>query len=74
MALSLDALTKAVADEKTVEDSAVALLNGLTAKIAELIAASGNTVNPAELQSIIDAINADKQALADAVKANTPTT
>ncbi len=72
MALDLTALTQAVNDEKTVEQSAITLLNGLTKSIADLVAASGNTVDPAALQAIVDQVNADKQALADAVAANTP--
>src|SRR5690348_18501042 len=72
MALDLTALTQAVNDEKTVEQSAITLLNGLTKQIADLVAASGNTVDPAALQAIVDQVNADKQALADAVAANTP--
>ncbi len=73
MALDLTALTQAVNDEKTVEQSAITLLGGLAQKIADLIAASGNTVDPAALQAIVDEINTNKQALADAVAANTPT-
>ncbi len=72
MALDLQALKDAVAAEKTVEDSAVALLTGLTSKIADLIAASGNTVDPAELKAIVDQVNGDAAALAAAVSANTP--
>lgn len=72
MAVDLTALTQAVKDEKTVELSAIALLNGLTGQIGTLIAASGNTVDPVALQAIVDEVNANKQALADAVTANTP--
>jgi hypothetical protein len=72
MALSLDALTQAVADEKTVEDSAIALLGGLTSKINDLIAASGNSVDPAALQAIVDELNTNKAALSAAVVLNTP--
>jgi hypothetical protein len=72
MALDLQALKDAVAAEKTVEDSAVALLTGLTAQIADLIAKSGNTVDPADLQAIVDQVKADTADLAAAVSANTP--
>ncbi len=72
MAIDLTALTTAVNDEKTVEESAITLLTGLSQKIADLIAASGNTVDPAALQAIVDEINTNKAALAAAVSANTP--
>ena len=72
MALSLDALAAAVAADVTVDQSAITLLNGLTAKIQELITASGNTVDPVLLQAIVDQINASKDSLAAAVVQNTP--
>ena len=72
MALDLTALTDAVNAEKTVEQSAITLLNGLTSQIAQLIAASGNTVDPAALQAIVDQVTADTSTLAAAVAANTP--
>ena len=71
MALSLDALAAAVAADVTVDQSAITLLGGLTAKIDELIATSGNTIDPAALQALVDQINASKDALAAAVVANT---
>lgn len=70
MGLSLDALTQAVNDEKGVEDSVIVLLGGLSAKIQELITASGNTVDPAALQAIVDSINVNKTTLAAAAAAN----
>ena len=72
MAISLEALKTEVAANTTVDQSAVALLQGLTAKIQELIDASGNTVDPAELQAIVDKIREDNASLAAAVAANTP--
>ncbi len=72
MALDLTALKDAVAANTSVDQSAITLINGLAAKIQELINASGNTVDPAELQAIVDGITADNQTLASAVAANTP--
>lgn len=63
---------KAVNDEKTVEQSAIALLNGLTAKINILLAASGSSVDSSALRVIVDSINTNKTALVAAVIANTP--
>jgi hypothetical protein len=63
----LDTLTVQVAAVKTVNDSAITLLNGLHAKLDEAIA-NGDT---AELQALSDSLGADTQALADAVSANT---
>ncbi len=72
MAIDLTALKNAVDAEKTVEDSAITLLTGLTSQISALIAASGNTVDPAALQAIVDQVNTDAASLAAAVTANTP--
>lgn len=72
MAVDLSALQAAVARDTDVDQSAKTLLEGLTAKIQELIDASGNTVDPAALQGIVDGINSTTDALAAAVAANTP--
>lgn len=56
-----------VENEKTVVDSAVALLNGLHQQLADAIAAN----DPAAVQAVLDQLQANKQALADAVAANT---
>lgn len=65
----IDDLTAAVAAEKSVEDSAVALLNGLSAQLTAALASS--TPNDA-VQTVIDSINANATSLASAVTANTP--
>ena len=65
---TIDDVVSAVAAEKTVVDSAVALLNQLTAMLQAAIASG----DPAKIQPAIDAINANKAELADAVTANTP--
>ena len=70
MAVDLTDLKAAVDASAAGEASAIALLNGLAAKIDELVAASGNTVDPAELQAISDAIKANTAGLAAAVVAD----
>lgn len=76
----MTAITDALAQLKTdvtnlttVEQSAVALLNGLTAKIQELIDAGGNpTETLAAIQEVVTGVEADTTELAAAVAANTP--
>lgn len=72
--IDLTALQTKVTAENTVIDSAVTLLNGLSAEIKTLITASSNTVDPIALQAIVDGIDAKTVALAAAVVANTPAT
>lgn len=67
----IDDLKAAVAAETTVDQSVITLLNGLTAQIAAL---KGTTVTDADLQSVIDSVNANAAALSAAVTANTPAT
>jgi enamine deaminase RidA (YjgF/YER057c/UK114 family) len=62
----IDDLTQDVADESTVIDSAVQLLDNLSAQLA----AAGT--DPAKLAQLKSTIDANKQRLADAVQANTP--
>lgn len=68
LAASVDKLT-------TVEESAVALINGIAARIqAAVDTAIANGATPAEVQPVLDAvakINADADTLAAAVAANT---
>jgi len=72
MALSLEALEAEVARNTSVDGSAIVLIQGLVAKIEELIAASGNTVDPAALQALVDSLKGSSDGLAAAVAANTP--
>lgn len=65
----IDDLTAAVTAEKTVEDSAIALLNGLSQQLKDALA-SGNT--DAAVQTVIDSLAANTSALSAAVTANTP--
>lgn len=70
------ALQNEVAENTTVEKSAVALLQGLSTQLAAAIAAAANAgATPAQLQSLTDlqtALNANDTDLAKAIAANTP--
>lgn len=66
MSAQLDALQAAVAAESTVIDSAIALITGLAAQVE----AAKN--DPVAIAALVADVNAKAQALADAVKANTP--
>ena len=66
MAGELDALTAEVANNTTVEKSALAMLQGLAAQLA----AAGT--DPAKLQALRDTLAANDTELAAAVAANTP--
>lgn len=65
---TLTDIQAAVTAEKTVEDSVVTLLQQLAAQLKAALAAN----DPAAAQAIVDQINANAKALADAVAANTP--
>lgn len=75
---SIDALKATVAQETTVEASAVALLNGLSAQLAAALAAAANAGATADqLQALTDLntqIGGDTAALSAAVTANTAPT
>jgi hypothetical protein len=60
-------LQTAVANLKTVADSSVALLNQLNATIQ-----AGGTINPADIEAQVTAINAMATSLGAAVTADTP--
>lgn len=68
MATLADVAAK-VAAEKTVVDSAVVLLGGLSQQLKDALASQ----DPAAVQAVIDQIDAQTQTLAAAVVANTPT-
>lgn len=67
-----DALSAAVAEDTTVTQSVITLLDGIAQQIADLIAAG--TVDAAELQNLVDQITANSATLSEAVTANTPVT
>lgn len=67
---SLQDISNAVAAEKTVEDSVITLLGEISQKLDEAIKSN----DPAAMQQIVDDLDAHRQALADAVTANTPAT
>ncbi len=62
----LDRLTQAVADEKTVTASAIALMTNLSQRIRD------NADNPTALAALADELDANKAALAQAIIDNTP--
>jgi len=66
MSGNLDALTAEVTRNTEVDASAIALLNGLAAKIVEL------KNDPVALQKLADDMRVSSDALAAAVVANTP--
>ena len=65
---SLQDIQDAVTQQTTVQGSVVTLLGILA---ADLKAAISNN-NPAQMQAVLDTLNANAQALAAAVVANTP--
>lgn len=67
--MTLDDLLAKVQAEKTVEDSAIALLNGLSAQLKAAIASN----DPAKIQAVADAIDNNTATLSAAITANTPT-
>lgn len=68
MSVQLDALTAQVAQNTTVIESAITLIQGLKTALDDAIASG----DPAALQALSDALAAEDQKLADAVAANTP--
>jgi hypothetical protein len=62
----LDTLKASVAQTTTVEQSAIELLQGLSAQIASL------KTDPAALQALSDSLSAKASELAAAITANTP--
>lgn len=67
---NLDALTAAVANDTTVDQAIITLLNGLAQQLRDLIAQG--IIDPVELQSLVDQITANSDAISAAVVANTP--
>ncbi len=66
MAGQLDALTREVAESRTVTESAVTLLGELSTKIEQL------KNDPVALQALADELDAQQTKLAAAISANTP--
>ncbi len=64
MSAELDALTTKVQETTTIEQSAIELLNGLSAQIASL------KQDPAALQALADQLSAKSSELAAAIQAN----
>jgi len=76
MAAAIDALVADVAAEDTVVDSAIALINGFSKRLSDGIAAAlaggATAAELAPLTALDTDLKAKTQALADAVKQNTP--
>lgn len=68
MSKEMDDLTASVAAEKSVDNSAIALIQGLSQQLQAAIASG----NPAALEQLASDLNAQQAALASAVAANTP--
>ncbi len=64
---TLNDIRDAVAAEKTVEDSIITLLGQIAQQLKDAIASN----DPAAMQQVVDDLTAHRQALADAVTANT---
>jgi predicted RNA-binding Zn ribbon-like protein len=66
----LDSLKADVEKAKTVQQSAVTLLNGMSQKLKQM--SSQDVINPADLQALAHQLEQSTTALATAVSANTP--
>lgn len=62
----LETLKSKVQETTTVEESAITLLNGLSAQLA------ASKTDPAAIQALADQLSAESASLAAAVTANTP--
>jgi len=69
MRMTLDDILAKVAAEKTVDDSIVTLLNGISQQLKDAIAAGADSV---KLKAISDALDANIAEIQDAVTKNTP--
>ena len=65
---TMQELQAAVQRNSDVDDSVIVLLNGIVQQLKDAQAAN----DPAAIQAVIDAIDADTKKMADAVTANTP--
>ncbi len=72
MALDITGLQVSVAKCTTVEQSAITLLNGLSAQIKTLASQVIDPATQAALTAMGQQLDAGTQGLADAVTANTP--
>jgi len=65
---SIQDVTAAIANESTVDDSIIALLNGIVQQLKDAQASN----DPAALDAVVAGIQANTQKIQDAVTANTP--
>lgn len=68
MSAQLDRLATEVSENTTVVNSAITLINGLAQQIRD------NATDPAALTALADQLDAQSNALSEAVAANTPAT
>ena len=71
MSVDLTALTEQVAATATIEQSAITLIEGIAARIEAAVAAA-DPATKAAVDDLTTSLKTASQALADAVKANTP--
>jgi hypothetical protein len=72
MSVQLDNLIAQVAETKTVEESAILLIQGLADRLVEAVAElNANLVDTQKLQELADELNQSSDALAEAITANT---
>lgn len=72
MALDISKLQADVAAEADAVQSAITLLNGLTAAIADLKNQTNDPAMQAAIDDLATKVETQKQALGDAIVANTP--
>jgi len=72
MQADIQALTGAVQRNTDVENSAVRLLQALTAQIAAALASATTPEDIAQVQALVASLGASSDALAAAIVANTP--
>ena len=73
MAIDLTALTAAVAQDTSVEQSAITLLQALTAEVTAISAGSTDPATQTALNALVTQVNTNVTNLGAAVAANTPT-
>ncbi len=72
MAIDITKLQAAVAQETTVQQSAIVLLGALTTEIKSISAGTTDAATQASLDALVATMNTNNPALAAAVAQNTP--
>lgn len=68
----LTALEAEVAEDLTVDQSAITLLTGLSQLLKDALASGSTAEQVARVQKIVDTLDVQNKSLAEAVAANTP--